>query len=416
MNQNWKKNVSIFLACQALSIFGSSLVQYAITWHVTLTTKSGAYAALVIICGFVPTFLLSPFAGVWADRYNRKTLIMLADAGIALCTLALAVTFFLGYDMIWLLLVAAGIRALGSAVQNPCVGAMLPDLVPQEELTRINGINSSLQSLILLASPMLSGALLSFSSIENLFFIDVITATLAIIIMLMFLKVPEKPKKEGTAHAGADYLAELKAGFAYIGNHAYLRNFFIFCGVFMLMMSPVAFLTPLQTARTFGDDVWRLTAIEIVFSVGMMLGGILVASWGGFKNRVHTMALGCAGMALFTIAMGFPRNFWLYLVFMGICGVTVPTFNTPSTVLLQEQADPEYIGRVFGIMGMIGSSIMPLGMLVFGPLADIVRIEWLLIGTGTFMLAVTFALIRNKPLLEAGIKPAPPNKSPEVKS
>lgn len=408
MKQNWKENVSIFLGCQLLSIFGSSLVQYAITWHVTLTTKSGVYAALVIICGFVPTFFLSPFAGVWADRYNRKTLIMLADAGIALCTLALAVTFLLGYDMIWLLLVAAGVRALGSAVQNPCVGAMLPDLVPQEQLTRVNGINSSLQSLIMLVSPMLSGVLLSFSKVENVFFIDVITAALAILIMLLFLKVPQKPEVERDAlSTGSDYLSELKAGFAYIGSHAYLRNFFIFCGIFMFMMAPAAFLTPLQTARTFGEDVWRLTAIELLFASGMMLGGILIASWGGFKNRVHTMALGCVGIALTTLAMGLPRYFWLYLVFMGICGITVPVFNTPAIVLLQEQTAPEYIGRVFGIMSMVSSSIMPLGMLVFGPLADIVRIEWLLLGTGAFMLVVTAALLNNKPLLEAGAKPAP---------
>lgn len=112
MGTNWKKNTAIFLGSQMISLFGSALVQYAITWHITLTTQSGFYMMLSIVCGFVPTFLLSPFAGVWADRYNRKVLVMLSDASIAVTTLILALMIWSGYDAIWLLFVALGIRAL----------------------------------------------------------------------------------------------------------------------------------------------------------------------------------------------------------------------------------------------------------------------------------------------------------------
>lgn len=153
MGTNWKKNTAIFLGSQMISLFGSALVQYAITWHITLTTQSGFYMMLSIVCGFVPTFLLSPFAGVWADRYNRKVLVMLSDASIAVTTLILALMIWSGYDAIWLLFVALGIRALGAAVQMPCVGAILPSIVPTEHLTKVNGINGSLQSLITLPIP-----------------------------------------------------------------------------------------------------------------------------------------------------------------------------------------------------------------------------------------------------------------------
>src|SRR3954463_5439188 len=103
--ENWKKNIILFLSSQTVSLFGSSLVQYAIMWHITLTTESGLMMTLYIICGFIPTFILSPVAGVWADRYNRKMLIILADGLIALSTLALAILFLMGFDAIWLLFV-----------------------------------------------------------------------------------------------------------------------------------------------------------------------------------------------------------------------------------------------------------------------------------------------------------------------
>ena len=94
---NWKRNIVLFLGSQTISLFGSALVQFAILWHITLETKSGIMMMLYILCGFVPTFLLSPFAGVWADRFNRKLLIAGADMLIAVSTLALAILFMNGY-------------------------------------------------------------------------------------------------------------------------------------------------------------------------------------------------------------------------------------------------------------------------------------------------------------------------------
>lgn len=409
--KNWIKNTAVFLISQCLSLFGSSLVQYAITWHVTLETKSGFYATLMIICGFLPTLLLSPFAGVWADRYDRKKLIMVSDGAIALSTLILAVLFILGHNYMWLLFVTAAIRSVGTAVQTPCVGAMLPDIVPEKQLTRVNGINGTVQSVITLASPMVSGALLSVTNLENIFFIDVVTAAIAIGIMILFLKIPKREEKN--TNGKPDYFGELKQGFSYIKRHKYLTHFFIFCAFFCFMAAPVAFLTPLQTTRVFGDDVWRLTAIEITFSIGMIIGGIAVSVWGGFKNKLYTVAAAGILMGLMTFALGFPFHFWVYLGFMILAGVSMPLFNTPAMTLLQERVDPDYIGRVFGVMTMINSGMMPIGMLVFGPLADMMQIEYLLIVTGLFIAAMSVMLLYNKPLLKAGVKEPEPQPNTE---
>ncbi|MFP7298215.1 MFS transporter [Neobacillus niacini] len=397
---HWKRNTILFLGSQTISLFGSALVQYAIMWYITLNTQSGIMMTISIICGFVPTFFLSPFAGVWADRYNRKMLIILSDSLIAVSTLILAILFFMGYEALWLLFLMSAIRAIGTGIQGPAVGAILPQLVPEDKLTKVNGTNGSIQALIMLVAPMVSAALLTMATMEAIFFIDVITAAIAIFILLVFLKIPVHAK--AAEKQTTSYYSDLKQGFIYIHNHAFVKKFFVFFAFFFVLAAPVAFLTPLQVTRSFGDDVWRLTAIEITFSIGMMLGGVFMASWGGFKNKIHTMTLAALMMGACTFALGIIPNFWIYIAFMGIVGVAMPIFNTPSTVLLQEKVEGDYLGRVFGVLGMISTSMMPLGMLIFGPIADIIDIEWLLIATGFLMFIQGFFLIGSKVLVEAG--------------
>ncbi|HHU78167.1 MAG TPA: MFS transporter [Clostridiales bacterium] len=400
MNSNWKKKVILFLTTQNISLFGSALVQYAIMWHITLETKSGIAMTISILCGFLPNLVLSPFAGVWADRYNRKKLIIFSDSFIAVSTLIVAVVFLLGYEAFWMFYAVMVLRAIGSAAQSPAIGAILPQMVPEDKLTRVNAVNGSLQSFINLISPMVSGALLTFAEIEIIFFIDVATAAIAVFILLFFLNIPAHAKASVKQTVG--YFSDMKAGYQYVKGHDYLKRFFIYAAFFMFFAAPAAFLTPLQVTRSFGDDVWRLTAIEIVFSGGMMLGGLLMASWAGFKNKYHTMVLSNIIIGAATFALGIVLNFWVYLFFMAVIGLALPMFNTPSMVILQQKVEGDFLGRVFGVMSMLSSAMMPLGMLIFGPLADFLPIENLLIWTGILITILSFIMWKDKILLEAG--------------
>jgi len=185
-----------------------------------------------------------------------------------------------------------------------------------------------------------------------------------------------------------------------------MKQIFAFCAIFYVMAGPVAFLSPLQVTRLFGADEWRLAAVEVAFAVGMMVGGIIMMSWGGFKNRHYTLSFGFFIFALWTIILGLLPLFWAYLAIMLILGVSMPIFNTPFMVILQEKIDPDYIGRVFGFFGMLSSIGMPFGILVFGPLSDVISLNWIFVGTGIVMLISSILLFVNKPLLEAG-KPLP---------
>lgn len=408
--EKWQRQTALFLGSQTISLFGSSLVQYAIFWYLTLETQSGVIMTLSTIFGFLPTFFISPFAGVWADRYNRKRLIVLSDGIIALSTLVLVLLFLAGQRSIWILLATSAIRALGAGIQMPAVGAILPQIVPEKELTRINGLNGSIQAVVMLVSPMISGALYQFAPMEGIFLIDIVTAALAIAILVFLLNVPthEKASQEQVSN----YLQDMKLGFSYIQNHTFIKRLFLYFSLAFFMAAPVSFLSPLQVARSFGDDVWRLTAIEIAFSIGMIGGGLWIASWGGFKNRIHSIAAAIAVMGLCSFGMGVIPNFWIYLFLMGLVGLFIPLLNAPSMTLLQEKVEEDFLGRVFGVQSMVASAMMPLGMLIFGPLADRMAIEILMAVSGLFLMVVAFFAIRDRVLLEAG-KPEPSDTGKE---
>ncbi len=397
---NWEKNITIFLASQTLTLFGSSLVQYAILWYITLQTQSGIMMTISIISGFIPSFFISPFAGVWADRYSRKMLIIISDLTIAFFTLLLAIMFFLGKDSLVLIFLVSAIRSFGSGVQTPAVGAFIPSIVPEDKLTKVNGINTSIQSFIFLLSPMLSGALMVAADIEYIFFIDVITAIIGVLALVLFLKVPHHKRAEDNEKI--EYFQDMLKGIKYIKEHAFIKILFLYSAAYFILAAPLAFLTPLQVARTYGDDVWRLTAIEIAFSVGMMLGGVLMAYWGGFQNKLHSMALSTFIIAITTLILGIPPSFWVYLIVMGVAGLVMPLFNTPFIVLIQQKTDENYLGRVLGVLNMIASIVMPMAMLLFGPLSDIIKIEWLLLITGALIIIQGIFMVKNKVLFEAG--------------
>ena len=137
---NWKRQITAFLAGQTITLFGSMLVQFAITWYIARETSSGLYVTLSVLCSFGPQILLSIFSGVWADRYNKKMLIILSDGGIALATLILAILMARGASGIWLLFIFSAVRSAGSGIQMPAIQAILPQLVPKDKLMRIKKV------------------------------------------------------------------------------------------------------------------------------------------------------------------------------------------------------------------------------------------------------------------------------------
>lgn len=182
--KNWKKVAKKFIVAQSISLFGSSIVQYGIIWYLTLETGSAKILTLTTLCGFLPQMLISFFLGTLIDKYNRKSILIVSDSIIAISTFLLAISFFLGERNYNLLFVVLIIRSFGTGVQTPTVNTIIPQIVPEEKLFRVNGIYSTISSVINFLSPVISGIVLSLSTIEFTLMIDIITAIIGILITI----------------------------------------------------------------------------------------------------------------------------------------------------------------------------------------------------------------------------------------
>jgi DHA3 family macrolide efflux protein-like MFS transporter len=388
----WKGRVTVFLVGQTISTFGSFLVQYALMWHLTLTTKSGLVLALAAIFGFLPQAIVSIFAGVWADRVNRKIMIIVSDSMIALSTLVLALFMLSGVEDLWLIFLVMAVRSIGAGVQMPAISALVPQIVPTDKLLTVNGINSSISASLQLLAPVAAAAVYSTMSLSAILFIDVVTAVIGLS-LLATIAVPT------LARAASDekpsYFADLKDGLHYIFSNQLVRWVMaIFAIVFLLIVAP-SNLSPLMLVRTFGSDVWMLTVLELSFGIGMLIGGALIAVFAKKIDRIGMIIGSSILFGILATVMGFTTNLIVFFALFFVVGIAVPAFSTSAMTLLQETVEPERQGRVFGFVGIVIAVAMPLGMAILGPLADIVSVELLLIITGlaTVVIAVVAVLL-----------------------
>ena len=388
----WKKKVAVFLVGQTITTFGSLLVQYALLWHLTLTTKSGVVLALAAVFGFLPQAIVSIFAGVWADRVNRKVMIIVSDSTIALATLVLAFFMLSGVDDLLLVFLVMAVRSVGAGIQMPAISALIPQIVPSDKLMRVNGINSSVQSSLLIIGPVAAAGIYSTVSLAAILFVDVVTAVIGLS-LLATIAVPTLSR--AASNDKPSYFTDLKEGLSYIFSHDLVRwVMVIYSIVFLLVVAP-SNLSPLMLVRTFGSDVWLLTILELSFGIGMVAGGALMAIFASKMDRLGMMVGTSILFGVLAVVMGFTTNLILFYSLFFLIGLAVPAFSTSSMTLLQETVEPERQGRVFGFVGIVMAVAMPVGMAVLGPLADIVSVEILLIATGaiTVLIAVVAVLL-----------------------
>ena len=392
---HWKRKTILFLISQCITLFGSMIVQMSIIWYVTLKTSSGGWVAAFTICSYLPQFLISFFAGVWADRYSRKKLIILADGVITVATLVMFLVMpMISLDSILLsaLLAVSIIRSVGAGIQTPAVNAVIPQLVPEEYLMKYNGLNATVQSIVQFAAPAVAGAVLSIGTFRATLFIDILTALVGIGLLSCVLL----PKQEAS-NENVSVFSEIKAGIRYSFSDKLIGKILIVYGLYILLCVPAGFMAALLVSRVYGDVYWYLTAVELVGFAGMALGGVLMGVWGGFKSRIKTFALGLFVLSLMTIGMGVSPYFILYLVLMFVYSIALTMIQTATTTIIQEKADGSMQGRVFGLMGAMYSGFLPVGMAIFGPLADVMPLQWIIVGSGiALVLATVYLQVKSK--------------------
>ncbi|MEG0270344.1 MAG: MFS transporter, partial [Clostridia bacterium] len=273
---------------------------------------------------------------------------------------------------------------------TPAVNSAIPLIVPEGKLMKFNGVNATVQSIVQFAAPAVAGAVLSVGTFTQTLFIDIITALVGIgllsAVTIPFTRATEKPSM----------LSEMKAGFHYAANTYLIGKLLLVFGLFIFLCVPAGFLATLFVSRCYGDSYWYLTLVEVIGFLGMAVGGVLIGAWGGFKNRMKTLTVGMVAFGALAIGMGAVDSLGVYLVLMAVYGVALTMVQTASTTLLQEHTAPEMQGRMFGLFGAMYSGFLPAGMVVFGPLADVVSMRLLMVASGVLLLLLSTVVLLDR--------------------
>src|SRR5262245_48939499 len=365
---------------QSLSLVGSQAVQFALIWWLTETSGSATILATATLLGLLPPIVLGPVVGSLIDRWNRKTVMLAADGFVAAASLVLAGLFAAGIAEVPHVLALLFLRALGGAFHAPAMTASTTLMVPEKHLTRIQGLNQSMQGLLTIVGAPLGALLFAIFSMAGVMMVDVGTALLAIG-PLLTIRVPRPTRSDATGRSSV--WADTAAGFRYLVQRKGHATLIAMSALINALLVPAFSLLPLLVLQRLKGGAPELGWLTSAFGVGLIAGGAALGAWGGFRKRIVTTLTGMAGLGLAVIAVGLTpvSAFWWAVVSMSCVGLIVPLINGPVFAILQATIAPDYQGRVFALVVSLAGAAAPLGLLVAAPVAEIVGVgAWYLAG------------------------------------
>lgn len=391
----WKKNIGLFLSGQFLSGITSMVVQYAIIWYLTRETGSATVLSLATLLGMLPMVLLSPFVGPFVDRLDKKKLLIFTDIIVALFALVLSIVGTVSEHFpLWLVFVSLFMRSVAQTFQMPTIQSILPQMVPQKELTRVNGQLGMVQSANMIIAPALGAFLFAVVPMNFLILLDVLGAVFGVG-LLLFVRIPKTQAQGEVVHV----LTDTKMGFSLLVKNKGLWYITLLGAAFTLIFMPAVSMYPLMTMDYFQGTVGQAGLIEVIYSVGMLAGGLIIGVFGKWKNRMIPVLIAYfiigGAFALSGILPGNQTGFIWFVLLNAIAGLATPFFNTLLMAMIQQSYEPVYLGRVLGVLNSLMSITGPVGLIFAGPLADKIGVEKLFIiaGVGTVVCGILNILI-----------------------
>ncbi|MFL7870164.1 MAG: MFS transporter [Anaerolineales bacterium] len=405
---NWAARFFTVWGGQAFSLFGSALVQFALVWYLTKQTGSATVLATATLVAMLPQIVLGPFAGALVDRWNRRIIMMVADGGIALATVLLIYLFASGQEQIWHIYVIMMIRSLGSAFHYPAMQASTSLMVPEKHLTRISGANQTLQGAINIVAPPTGALLLEVLPMQGVLSIDIATALLAIL-PLAFIAIPQpvRTDESGQEKAQGSFMADVREGLRYVASWPGLLAILVMATVINFLLTPTSALMPLLITKHFGLGALEFGLMDSAWGFGVIIGGLILGAWGGFKRKVATSMMGIIGIGLGVTIVGLtPANLYsLAVAGMAFAGIMNPITNGPLFALIQSTVKPDMQGRVMSLVMSAATAMSPLSLMVAGPLSDAIGIRtwfWfggilcLVMGLGAFFVPAIMNVENNR--------------------
>ncbi|MCE7987980.1 MAG: MFS transporter [Caldilinea sp. CFX5] len=380
MNPSWQRRFFTFWTAQAVSMIGSNLAQFAITWWMTKSTGSATVLATATLFAVLPGVILGPLAGVLVDRWNRRWIIIVADGVGAVGAALLMVLFWADAIQIWHVYLITAVRALAGTFHFAAEQSSLSLMVPQEQLARVAGLNQTIQGVNMVVAPPLGALLLELLGLPGMMALDVVTAVIAI--ALVFIITIPQPAATATS-TQLSIVSDLRTGLRYIWHWPGLFLGLCLSSFLNFLLNPAFSLLPVLVTNHFNGNALQFATLNTTLGIGFIVGGVLLSVWGGFKRRVYTAVTGIAGMSIgaLLIAVAPTDGYWMAVAGMAVFGVLNPIANGPFMAIMQSVVAPEMQGRFFTVLNTMSQGMTPLGLLLAGPVADAFGVQiWFLIG------------------------------------
>lgn len=386
--QYWRRTYIPIWIGQFFSLVSSAAVNFAVIIWLSLEHKSPEILAFAAIAGLLPQAIIGPFAGVFIDRWNRKKVMIFSDAFIALCTLAMVFVFQKEEVNLVFIYFLLSCRSVGSAFHAPAMQAIAPLIVPEEKLLQVSGINQMLQSISSVAGPALGTLAISYMPLSQVFFLDIIGAAIAVF-SLFFVTIPHI-KREKVSSSSKVVLYELQDGFSAIYKNKGLFALFVYAMLCTFFIMPVAIMFPLLTIEYYNGDKWEMSIIEIMWGVGMLLGGGLLSMITLRFSKISLINMMYLILGLTIGLSGYIPQKWFitYAVLTFLGGIAMAVFNASFMAVIQKEITPEKLGRVFSLY--FSFSLLPsiIGLLFTGYIAENIGLENSFIASGILVMLI----------------------------
>ncbi|OMH20561.1 major facilitator transporter [Clostridium pasteurianum] len=372
---------------QAVSLITSAILQMSMIFYLTEKTQSAMFLSMASLVAFLPYAVFGPAIGVLVDRYDRKKIMIGADLIIAA---AAAIMAFISLYMelpVWVVMTVLFIRSIGTAFHSPALSAVIPLLVPEEQLTKCAGYSQSLQSISYIISPVAAAFLYSVWELNVIISMDVLGAVIACM-MVALVRIPKLNLKQQSLKR--NFMLDMKEGFLVLKENKGLFALMLIGTLYMFVYMPINALYPLVSMKYFDGTPMHVSITEIAYASGMLAGGLLLGVFGKFKKQITliTASIFMMGGSL-SISGLLPSNGFIFFVLCCvIMGLSVPFYSGVQMALFQENIKPEYLGRVFSLTGSIISLAMPLGLIISGFFADRIGVNHWFLMSGIIIIGI----------------------------
>ncbi|MFG6101393.1 MFS transporter [Leptothoe sp. EHU-05/26/07-4] len=355
---------------QFASLLGSEMTNFAITIWAWDVTGKATPLALILVVTQIPRLLISPFAGIWVDRFNRKYLMLLGDTLAGLSTIVLLILFTTGHLQIWHLYISSAINGLFGHIQGLAYATSVSLIVPKHHYVRASALKSLQMSGGYLFAPAMAGALYAITGLGGILTFDLVTFGIATI-SLSTVAIPQPTEQDSSKSVSSGKMLEqLTFGVRYLWRNLSLKTLLSFIMIMNIINSICQTILPAMLLARSGNNTTAVGTLFSCFGAGGLLGGVILSIWGGPKRRIHGLLIADAISKTGLIMLALAQQTYVRLGAALVGGFCLPFSGSCSEAIWQSKIEPEKQGRVFAARFLLSRLVTPLGAMIAGPLAD----------------------------------------------